>query len=383
MCATAGLARPCGIGAGFSRPGETGRGTQGNGATQVGYLRKNIEAMAGYTPGEQPAAGERIVKLNTNENPYPPSPRVMQTLRELPADRLRRYPDPMADKVRDIVARLFKVRREQVLCGNGSDELLTLAARAVVGEGQRMAYPTPTYSLYPVLAGIQGAEAVEIPTNKDFSIPADALAAVKARMLILCNPNAPTGVFTPVGAIGRIAERFEGVVIVDEAYVDFAAGDAMRLAAERPNVLVLRTLSKSYSLAGLRFGYAVGPAGLIAGLEKVKDSYNCDAVSIEVAAAALEDQAWMRDNVAKVRAERARLTLALQRLGFDVTPSEANFVLARVPEIPPHGRQWYHGLKGRGVLVRYWDLPRLADKLRITVGTPEQNDSLLSALNNV
>jgi histidinol-phosphate aminotransferase len=358
----------------------------------VGYLRKNIESMAGYTPGEQPAPGDRVIKLNTNENPYPPSPRVIEAVRGLDPDRLRRYPDPMANRVRDLVARMFGVARENVLCGNGSDELLTLVTRAFVSEGERMAYPVPTYSLYPVLARIQGAEAVEIPTNDDFSLPLETLAKVDARILILCNPNAPTGVFTPPEAVDKLAADFNGVVVVDEAYVDFAPTDCMRLASERPNVLVLRTLSKSYSLAGLRFGYAVGPAPLIAGLEKVKDSYNVDAVSIELALAALADQAWMQSNVAKIRSERARLAAALAKLGFEVTPSEANFILVRAPGFAraepryagakPGGKaeDLYKALKARGILVRYWNLPRLDDKLRITVGAPAENDALLSAL---
>ncbi|MCX5656221.1 MAG: histidinol-phosphate transaminase [Planctomycetota bacterium] len=344
----------------------------------MSYLRKNIDAMAGYTPGEQPGEGRRVIKLNTNENPYPPSPRVVQALRDVAADRLRRYPDPMADKVRDIVAGMFDVRRENVLCANGSDELLTLVVRAVVGEGEAVAYPTPTYSLYPVLAEIQAARAIEIPTQADFSLPVAELARTKARLMILCNPNAPTGVFTPVETLGRIAERFSGVVVVDEAYVDFSSDHAMRLAKTLPNVLVFRTLSKSYSLAGLRFGYAVGPVELIKGLEKVKDSYNVDAVSIALAAEALQDQAWMIANAEKIRSERARLSARLAELGFAVTPSEANFILAAVPG--GDGRAWYEGLKSRGILVRWWDLPRLADKLRITVGTPEENNALLAAL---
>jgi len=343
----------------------------------MGYLRKNIEAMAGYVPGEQPAEGDRAVKLNTNENPYPPSPRVMEALR-VPADRLRRYPDPLANKVRDIVAGMFGLRRENVLCGNGSDELLTLIVRACVGEGEAIAYPTPTYSLYPVLAAVQGARVLEAPTREDFSLPVEELERARARLMLLCNPNAPTGVFTPVEAIGRIAARFAGLVVVDEAYVDFASDHAMRLAAERPNVLVFRTLSKSYSLAGLRFGYAVGPPELIAGLEKVKDSYNVDAVSIALAAAALQDQPHMRANVERIRAERDRLSARLADLGFGVTPSQANFILARAPG--GGGRRWYEGLKARGILVRWWNLPRLADKLRITVGTPEENDALLAAV---
>jgi histidinol-phosphate aminotransferase len=348
---------------------------------KVSYLRKNIEAMAGYVPGEQPAPGDRVIKLNTNENPYPPSPRVVEVLRTLDPERLRRYPDPMANRVRDLVGRLFGVGREWVLCGNGSDELLNLAVRAFVGEGERLVYPVPTYSLYPVLAEIQGAAAVEVPTLDDFAMPVDALKATPARLMILCNPNAPTGVFTPPEVVSDLAAGFDGVLIVDEAYVDFSPTDCMRLVRERPNVMVFRTLSKSYSLAGLRFGYAVGSPELIKGLEKVKDSYNVDAVSIDLALAALADQAWMQTNVEKIRAERSRLAAGLAALGFGVTPSEANFILAAVPG--GDGAACYRNLKSRGILVRWWNLPRLADKLRVTVGTPAENDALLAALRDL
>jgi len=341
------------------------------------YLRPHIDAMAGYTPGEQPGEAERVTKLNTNENPYPPSPRVLEVLRETDWTVLRKYPDPMATRIRRLVAERFAVRPEQVLCANGSDELLTLCLRAMVGEGERVAWPTPTYSLYPVLADIQGARAVEVPTGIDFALSIDALAEADARLLFLCNPNAPTGVHTPEKDVLDLADRFDGVVVVDEAYADFGPGSVIPAVAGRDNVVVLRTLSKSYSLAGLRFGYAIGPEALVAGLAKCKDSYNCDAVSIAAAAAALEDEAWMRANVERIRQERVRLTQGLVALGFGVTPSEANFVLAR----PPGGRAepLYEGLKSRGILVRYWNLPRLDDKVRITVGTPEETDALLAA----
>ena len=342
------------------------------------YFRKNIDEMTGYVPGEQPGAESRVINLNTNENPYPPPPRVLQVLRETDWSLLRKYPDPMANKVRDIIARLFDVDRENVLCGNGSDELLTLVLRTFVGEGERIAWPTPTYSLYPVLAQIQAAEAVEVPTRDDFTVPLGDLARVDAKVVILCNPNAPTGVFTPVDAIADLADRFDGVVVVDEAYADFGPGSAIAAVKEKPNLLVLRTLSKSYSLAGLRFGFAVGPADLIAGLAKVKDSYNVGAVAIEVASAALEGRDWMRANAETIRAERDRIAQRLDALGFDVTPSEANFLLARAPD--GQAEACYRWLKERGILVRYWNLPRLADKVRITVGTPEENDALLAAL---
>ena len=344
----------------------------------MGYFRNNIEAMAAYTPGEQPGPDDRVVKLNTNENPYPPSPRVLEVLRRTDWSALRKYPDPMANKVRDAVARQFGVRREEVLCGNGGDELLRLAVTAFVGEGDALAYPTPTYSLYPVLAEIQGARAIEIPSPDDFSLPVDALANAKARLLFICNPNAPTGVWTRPEVIADLADRANGVVVVDEAYADFAPASALAAVRGRPNVLVLRTLSKSYSLAGIRLGFAIGPEPLIAGLAKVKDSYNIDAVRIEVGAAAIEDQAYTRSTVEKVKAERARLADRLAALGFACLPSEANFILARVPGGDAKG--CYERLKARGILVRYWNQPRLADKLRITVGTPDEDDALLQAL---
>ena len=344
----------------------------------MAYLRDNVEAMAGYTPGEQPPADAAVTKLNTNENPYPPSPKALAALRDTDWSVLRKYPDPLADKVRDAVARQWGVGREQVLCGNGSDELLTLAVRACVGEGEALAYPTPTYSLYPVLAAIQGARAVEVPTGADFSPPLEALAAADARLLFFCNPNAPTGVWTPPEQVAGLADRFRGVLVVDEAYADFAPASAIPALKDRPNVLVLRTLSKSYSLAGIRLGFAVGAAGLVAGLLKVKDSYNIDAVRIEVGAAALEDRDYTRQTVEKVRAERTRLARRLADLGFAVTPSQANFLLAAVPG--GNGGAWHEALKARGILVRYGNQPRLADKLRITVGTPEQDDRLLEAV---
>jgi histidinol-phosphate aminotransferase len=342
------------------------------------YFRKNIEAMAAYTPGEQPGPDERVVKLNTNENPYPPSPRVLEVLRRTDWSVLRKYPDPMANKVRDAVARQFGVGREEVLCASGSDELLRLAVTAFVAEGDALAYPTPTYSLYPVLAEIQGARAIEIPSPDDFSLPVDALAKAKARLLFICNPNAPTGAWTRPEVIAHLADRAKSVVVADEAYADFAPASALEAVRGKPNVLVLRTLSKSYSLAGIRLGFAIGPEPLIAGLAKVKDSYNIDAVRIAVGAAAIEDHAYTRATVEKVKAERARLARELAALGFACIPSEANFLLARVPG--GDAKDCYERLKARGILVRYWNQPRLADKLRITVGTPEENDALLGAL---
>jgi len=343
----------------------------------MSYFRKNIEAAQGYTPGEQPQDGD-FVKLNTNENPYPPSPKVLEAIRQAGGDRLRKYPDPVADEARDTIAALFDVRRENVLCGNGSDDLLSIAVRAFVDPGQAIATPDPTYSLYETLVQLQDARLEEHACGDDFAAPVDALAGSSAPLVIVANPNAPTGVPVATADLERIARGIRGVLLVDEAYVDFADADAMRLARSEPNVLVMRTLSKSYSLAGLRFGFMVAPSELVDGLMKVKDSYNCDLLSIVAARAALEDQQWMRANVQKIRSERSRLTEALRRLGFTVLESQANFVLAR----PPDGdaRHIYEQLKARGVLVRYFNRPRIDDYVRITVGTPGEIDRLLQEI---
>jgi len=351
------------------------------------YFRKNIEAMAGYVPGEQPKDLGRYVKLNTNENPYPPSPKVLDVLKKVDADALRRYPDPSADAARQAVAKALGVGAEQVICGNGSDEVLTMIVRAFVPEGGLMTFPYPTYSLYEVLAQIQGCRYRAVDSPEDFSLPpAEALLEGKPQLILVNNPNAPTGVFFAPELISELAERAEGVVVVDEAYVDFADGDCLDVAKTRPNVLVLRTLSKSYSLAGLRFGFAVGSEVLIAGLMKVKDSYNCSRLAVELAVAALGDQAYMRGNVEKIRRERQRLTEALRKRGFSVLDSQTNFILATVPACAlgnGDGRKWYSQLKSRGVLVRYFDRRRLKDKIRITVGTPAECDALLKAVDEV
>ena len=341
----------------------------------MSYFRKNIEAAEGYTPGEQPQDGA-YVKLNTNENPYPPSPKVIEAIAEAARERLRKYPDPVADEARRAIARLNGVEIDHVLCGNGSDDLLSIAVRTFVDPGQPLATAYPTYSLYETLAQLQDAHLELHPCGEGFTLPVDKLAGSKAPLVIVANPNAPTGVAATTADLERIAAGIPGVLLVDEAYVDFADASAMALARSRPNVLVMRTLSKSYSLAGLRFGYLVGSRELIDGLMKVKDSYNCDVLSIVAARAALEDQAWMQANVARIRGERKRLTAELRLLEFTVLESQANFLLAR----PPRGdaQALYEKLKQRRILVRYFKRPRIDEYVRITVGRPEESDRLLA-----
>jgi histidinol-phosphate aminotransferase len=340
--------------------------------------RPIIEQMEGYTPGEQPSPGERVVKLNTNENPYPPSPRVMEAIRSLDPERLRRYPSPMADGFRTAAARAFGVTPERVLVGNGSDELLGMALRTFLGPGELLAYPHPTYSLYPVLAQIGEVKVAEIPWGPGWDLPVGELVASGARAVFFANPNAPSGTLAPSARVRELAATFQGLVLIDEAYVDFADESSLAVVAEFPNVLVTRTLSKGYALAGLRLGFAIGAPTLISQMSKVKDSYNCDALSVVAGVAALGDQDYARGTWARVRAERARLTAELERRGWQVIPSAANFLLATSPG--GDGAAIYRGLKSRGVLVRFFDKPGLTDKVRITVGNPEQNDALLAEL---
>ena len=345
------------------------------------YFRENIEQLAGYVPGEQPAADERVIKLNTNENPYPPSPAALEALRNLDGDLLRRYPHPFARKFRETAARVLSFQPDWVLAGNGSDELLTMLMRSAAEPGRRVVYPMPTYVLYRTLAQIQAAETVEVPYDEEYSLPVEALAAAGDAVTLVNTPNSPSGTLAPSARLSDLAGRLRGLLAIDEAYVDFADDNALALVRSHDNVIVLRTLSKSYSLAGLRVGFAVANPKLLAELAKVKDSYNVDAVACAVGAAALEDQAHMLANAEKVKASRAKLSRQLERLGFKVWPSQSNFLLAR----PPKGdaERIYLALKAGGILVRYFNEPRLDDKLRITVGTDEQTAALVAALESI
>jgi histidinol-phosphate aminotransferase len=323
-----------------------------------------------------------VVKLNTNENPYPPSPRVLEAIRALPPHALQRYPRPMADEFRATASRVLSVPGDAILAGNGSDDILTIATRTFLAPGDALAYPEPTYSLYPVLARLQDARIAAVPWEPGWSLPIDALVATGARAIYLCNPNAPSGTHVPVSAVESLARAFDGVVLVDEAYVDFADEHCLELALRLPNVVIARSLSKGYALAGLRFGFAISRPETVREMVKVKDSYNCDVLSIAAASAAIADQDYARGTWVKIRVERDRLTHALEGQGWSVLPSQANFVLASVPG-GGRAAQVQAALKARGVLVRYFDLPGLEDKLRITVGTSEDTDALIGALSSL
>ncbi len=340
------------------------------------YLRSNIRAMAGYTPGEQPRDGA-FIKLNTNENPYPPSPRVFEAIRAaLTGDRLRKYPDPMGTYFRQVAGRVLGVDPDGILIGNGSDDILTILTRAFVGEGGLIVSLTPSYVLYRSLAEIQGARHQEVAYTADWQLPRP-WPVPGANLTFITSPNSPSGTTVPLPDLERLADELTGPLVIDEAYVDFAEADALRLTP-RPNVVVTRSLSKSYSLAGIRFGFAVAEPALVRELIKVKDSYNCDVLSLAAAAAALEDQEYRLQTRGRILATRARMSPALQELGFDVCPSQANFVWCRRSDRPV--KPLYEELKKRMILVRYMNYPGYGDGLRITVGTDAEVDRLLEEL---
>ena len=347
--------------------------------------------MHGYTPGKQPLSHDTI-KLNTNENPYPPSPVVMDALHAIEPEQLRRYPEPLADGFRNATAALHGVTPEQIVAVNGGDELLRLAITTFVEPGRPIGVLTPSYSLYPVLAAVHDSPVVSVPAGTDFAVPdhfAQRMNDEGVNLVLLVNPHAPSGQLTSVTRIAELARELEGVLLVDEAYVDFVdpecKHDLLPLLRAHDNLLLLRTLSKGYSLAGLRFGYGLGCASLIAPLlTKTRDSYNVDAIAQRLAAAAIKDQAYARETWRAVRAERARVYTALHALGFSMPDSQTNFVLAQVPARMPAGATsaaaLQRELEARGILLRYFGEPRLDTSLRITIGTPQQNDRLLAAL---
>jgi histidinol-phosphate aminotransferase len=345
----------------------------------MGYFRDNIGRAAGYVPGFQPGRND-VVKLNTNENPYPPGPKVIEAIKAIEPERLRRYPDPLGRAFREAAATVNGVGPDNIICCNGGDELLRMAFTAFCDSSRAAAYPVPTYTLYPVLANIVGCEVIEVPFDNEFNLPAK-LTSTGAALTIVCNPNAPTGSFVKIEEIASLADEVKGVVLVDEAYVDFSQDNCVRLVSSFDNIIILRSMSKGYSLAGLRFGYGIANKTLIEGLRKVQDSYPVDSPALAAATAAIEDQQYFKANVEKVKAERTRLTESLRTMGFVVPGSSSNFVLAQCKNCK--AGEVYDKLVEQNIYVRFFDSPGLDDKLRITVGTSEQNDKLIEALKEI
>lgn len=339
-------------------------------------VRPHVERMSGYVPGEQPRTGG-ILKLNTNENPYPPSPRVAEAIEEGLDGRLRRYPDPVGTAFREAAARLHGVSPEMILAGNGSDDLLTILTRACSGPGDVVVYPTPSYVLYRTLCEIQQARPVEVAFEPNWTLDPDRFAHPEATLAFLANPNSPSGTALSPDQVAAIAERLGCLLVVDEAYADFAESSCVGLVESHPNVVVTRTLSKGYGLAGLRIGYLVGRPDVVAELTKVKDSYNCDTLSLLGGTAALDDQAYLTETRGRILATRARLADAMRGLGYLVPESQANFVWCTGG---PPATEVYDRLKSRNVLVRLMRYPGHEDGIRVSVGTDAEIDTFLEAM---
>jgi len=350
------------------------------------YWSDIVHRLKPYVPGEQPALAHPV-KLNTNENPYPPSPAVLTAIRaELgdAAEALRRYPDPVARKLRDTVAAHHGLRADQVFAGNGSDEVLAMAFLALLKHERPILFPDITYSFYPTYARLYDIDYRTVPLDDSFAIRTSDYAVPNGG-IVFPNPNAPTGLALPLADIEHVlAANTESVVIVDEAYVDFGAQSAISLIDRYPNLLVVHTVSKSRSLAGMRVGFAFGNPALIDALVRVKDSFNSyplDRLAQAAATAAYEDDAWFRDTCAKVIASRERLSAGLTTLGFDVVPSSANFVFARHSD---HDAATLAArLREREIFVRHFDMPRIDQHLRISVGTDAECGVLLAALRDL
>lgn len=345
------------------------------------FFRPNIARMAGYVPGEQPREGG-FIKLNTNENPYPPSPRVKAAIVEAVTDRLRLYPDPMSTAFCRAAARLHGIEPEMVMAGNGSDDVLTIVTRAFVGEGDAAAYATPSYLLYSTLIQLQGGRAVVVPYSPDWTLDLKALDVPGLKLVYLANPDSPSGTAMPRERIAELLKAVDCPVLVDEAYGDFADPDyhSGPLLRDHPNLIVSRSFSKGYSLAGIRLGYLAAAPEMVEHLVKVKDSYNCDLLSQVAGVAALDDQDYLTATRSKVLATRARLTAALRGFGYDVPESQSNFVWATGGAPAP---SVFQQLKERRILVRLMSYPAYPEGLRVSVGNDDEIDRFLEALREI
>ncbi len=355
-------------------------------------IRPLVRALHPYVPGEQPKI-KGLIKLNTNENPYPPSPRVLSAIKAAVDARLRLYPNPTAQVLRERLARLHRCQPQNIMLGNGSDELLALAGRTFVEPAAALArarmskamvqFFHPSYSLYPVLAEIHGAKANAVSLNADFGLPTVAELKrnrrwdFRAALTFVTTPNAPSGRGYTTAELDALCRAQKGVVVLDEAYVDFADQNAMSLALKFPHVLVARTFSKAYSLCFQRVGYFVGHPALIAALDKIRDSYNVNGLGQIAALATLDDLPRYRANFRRIIATRQKLGRDLTALGFQVFPSQTNFILAR----PPYSsaQSWLQRLRDRKILVRWFSNPSVRDYLRITIGTPSEAAALVQA----
>ena len=348
------------------------------------FWSETAKALSPYTPGEQPSI-QGLVKLNTNESPLPPSPRALAAMREAANDSLRLYPTPESDALRETLARYHGLRAENVFVGNGSDEVLAHAFIALLKHEKPLLFPDVTYSFYPVWAQLYDIATETIPLDADMRVRIEDYRRNRVGAIVLANPNAPTGVALSRAAIAQmLSDHADIPVVVDEAYVDFGGESAVPLIASHPNLLVVRTFSKSRALAGLRVGYSLGQPSLIEALSRVKNSFNSyplGRLAVAGAVASVEDEAYFQQSLATIVTERENATARLEELGFEILPSSANFIFAYHKSAK--GAELARALRERAVLVRHFNAPRIEDFLRITIGTAEQTEKLVAALREI
>ena len=342
-----------------------------------------VHQLKPYVPGEQPKV-EDLIKLNTNENPYGPSPKVKEAIQAAVTDSLRLYPDPNSEQLKGVIADYYGVNEKQVFVGNGSDEVLGHVFQAFFQKDKPLLFPDITYSFYPVYSQLYGVEIQRVALDLEFSIRVEDYQ-MDCGGVIIPNPNAPTGKYLELDQIERLLKaQPHSVVVIDEAYIDFGGASAVRLVDHYPNLLVIQTLSKSRSLAGLRLGYAIGQPDLIAGLDRVKNSFNSypiDRLAEVGAIAAFEDETYFQDTCQTIISTRENLVRELNKLNFNVVPSAANFVFVSHANMP--AEEIFSKLREKNILVRHWAEPRISNYLRISVGTEEESERLLTVLNKI
>jgi len=344
------------------------------------YVRLSITAMKGYVPGLQPDPSQKYIKLNSNENPYPPSPKVKEVLQRLNYEDLRIYPDPVSLELRERLGSLHGFSPNQIICGNGSDDILNVIVRTFSQPGEAIGFYEPTFPLYRILGIIHGVKVVAIPVPEPYDRPPDP--PVHLKIFFLANPNSPVGFGYSTSLLRQMAQKIKGILVIDEAYAEFAAENALQLAREFENVIIVRTVSKSYSLAGIRLGYAIGNAALIAEMFKVKDPFNVTLLTQAIVAAALEDQEYFRKTVSRIVKTREWFIKEASAMDYRIIPSQANFIF---PQPPQKGRgvKFYEALLQRKVLTRYYGEEGVRDGVRMTIGTEEEMATVLQVLKEI
>ncbi|SFU68451.1 histidinol-phosphate aminotransferase [Clostridium sp. DSM 8431] len=348
-------------------------------------IKNYIEALEEYIPGFQPDLNDpEVIKLNANENAYPPSPKIEEVIKNMDINKLRIYPKAMSDDLRKAIASVYKTDFNQVFCGNGSDEIISLIMKVFLEEGGTVVAPYPTYTVYKACANIEGVDCEFVDVNDDFTIDVDKLLKAKSEAIFLANPNAPTGILLSIEKIKYILDNYDGLVVVDEAYMDFCDEDAtmIKYINDYSNLVVMRTMSKSYSLCGARLGYCFADKRLIRYLDKCRDSYNINYMTQIVASAAVLDEEYHLKIIDKIKENRKYLFEKLEEMNFKCIPSQTNFILC-TPSGNKSAKEIMEGLKKYKIYIRYFESRNLSDKLRITVGTKEEIDKLIKAMKEV